>query len=311
MYPPLLATIPYLGETLSLVTAIAWALAIIMFKKSGETVHPIGLNLSKDFLAVVLFIPTIYLFGEDLFRPAPARDYLILFISGGLGIGVADTLLFICLNRIGAGLTAIVECLYSPFVIVLSFLFLGETLSLVQIVGAILILSAVFIATYRREPGSVDRKGLVVGVLLGALSLFLTAVGVILVKPVLDRSPLLWVTEMRLLSGVLVLVLVLVFHARRRPIIKSILGAQNRTITIFGSFMGGYIAMLLWLAGMKYTQVSTASVLNQTTNVFIFVFAAIFLKERITTSRAIGILVAVIGALLVTFGKNMGFVPVP
>ncbi|HKK21942.1 MAG TPA: EamA family transporter, partial [candidate division Zixibacteria bacterium] len=77
MHLPVPAAIPYFGETMSLITAIAWALAIIMFKKSGETVHPIGLNFSKDLLAAILFIPTIYIFRYELFRAAPARDYLI------------------------------------------------------------------------------------------------------------------------------------------------------------------------------------------------------------------------------------------
>ena len=305
------AVIPFFGETLSLATAVVWALAIIMFKKSGESVHPIGLNLAKDVLAVMLFLPTIFLFGSELFRNAPAKDYILLFLSGGLGIGVADTLLFICLNRIGAGLTAIVDCLYSPFVIVLSCFFLGETLTFYQMIGAGMILSAVFVATYQRGTKQVDRRNIVIGVLYGASSLLMTAIGIVLVKPVLDRSPLLWVTEMRLLSGVTVLCVILLFHTRRKPILKSIISAKHWAITLAGSFMGGYLAMILWLAGMKYTQASTSAVLNQTTNVFIFIFAAIFLRERITTQRTVGIVIAVLGALLVTFGKNIEFMLAP
>jgi drug/metabolite transporter (DMT)-like permease len=71
---------------------------------------------------------------------------------------------------------------------------------------------------------------------------------------------------------------------------------------IIGSFLGSYIAMIIWLGGMKYTQVSTASALNQTTNIFIFIFAAIFLKEKITKQKTFGILSAMIGATMVTFG---------
>jgi drug/metabolite transporter (DMT)-like permease len=60
--------------------------------------------------------------------------------------------------------------------------------------------------------------------------------------------------------------------------------------------------MVLWLAGMKYTQAATAAALNQTSNIFIFIFAAILLKERITAVRLVAIGLGVAGALLVTFG---------
>jgi drug/metabolite transporter (DMT)-like permease len=53
---------------------------------------------------------------------------------------------------------------------------------------------------------------------------------------------------------------------------------------------------------MKYTQASQASALNQTSNVFVFIFAWIFLKEKMTVQRVIGIGLAFIGVYLVTFG---------
>jgi drug/metabolite transporter (DMT)-like permease len=60
--------------------------------------------------------------------------------------------------------------------------------------------------------------------------------------------------------------------------------------------------MFVWLAGMKYTQASIASALNQTSTIFIFIFAAIFLKESINLKRTIGIILAFIGSFLVLSG---------
>src|SRR4030042_3975119 len=126
------SAVPYLGETLALLTAVAWAIAVISCKRSGETVHPIALNVFKNILALVLFLPTLPLFGESFFHDAPTGDYLLLLASGALGIGLADTLYFMSLNRLGAGLSAIVDCTYSPFVIALSIVWLGESLNLWQ-----------------------------------------------------------------------------------------------------------------------------------------------------------------------------------
>jgi drug/metabolite transporter (DMT)-like permease len=292
----------HFGEFLALTTAICWAFAVILFKKSGEMVHPLALNLYKCTLAAILFIPTIYLLGDSLFWPASTEDYLILLFSGILGIGIADTLFFMSLNALGAGLSAIVDCLYSPFIISLSFFWLGESLTEVQLIGATMILSAVFAVTREGRTHPEDRRRVWRGVLWGALSMAATAVGIVLAKPILDRSPLLWVTQIRLFGGMAVLALVIACHPSRRRIMRSLFSTQRWGYTLSGSFIGTYIAMLLWLGGMKYTQASTAAALNQTSNIFIFILAALFLRERMTLLRIIALLIGVGGAMLVTFG---------
>ena len=54
--------------------------------------------------------------------------------------------------------------------------------------------------------------------------------------------------------------------------------------------------------GMKFTQASVASALNQTSTIFIFIFAGLFLKDPVTFKRAIGIFLAFLGSFLVSFG---------
>ncbi len=295
-------TIPHLGEAFALLTAVAWAFAVILFKKSGETVHPIGLNLFKDLFALALFIPTTWLFGEALWRDAPASEYLLLLASGALGIGLGDTFFFKSLNLLGAGLTAIVDCLYSPFIIGLSLLFLAERLSALQVVGAALVVAAVLAASLEWRPGLIGRRDLALGILYGVLGLASMAVGIVAIKPLLERSPLLWATQVRVVGGIAALAVILLFHPRRRAIASSVVATRGWGYMLGGSFAGAYLAMVLWLAGMKYAQASVASALNQTANVFIFIFAALLLREPITRRRTLGIILGFAGAILVSFG---------
>ena len=294
--------IPFIGETLSLVTAIIWALAVVLFKKSGETVHPIGLNLFKNMVGMVLFIPTIWLFGDTIFQDAPFQDYLILLLSGIIGIGIADTLFFQCLNRLGAGLTAIIDCLYAPFTIALSMIWLSEILTVWQIVGASLIISAVLTSTYQKNSKYIDKRNLFLGTLYGVLAMALMAIGGVMMKPVLNNNPVMWVTEIRLFGGILILLVILLFHPLRKKIVKSVINSTGLKYTISSSIIGAYLAMMCWIGGMKFTQTSTAAALNQTNNVFIFIFAAIILKEKLDLRKTIGIILAVWGTFMVTFG---------
>jgi drug/metabolite transporter (DMT)-like permease len=293
---------PYYGEIMALATAMIWASAVILFKKSGETVHPIALNLFKNVLAAVLLLPSLWFFGESLIRPVPEGDYLLLLLSGALGIGIADTLFFISLNLLGAGLSAIVDCLYSPFVIGFAMLWLGEKLTVFQIIGVFMIISAVLEATLRKQASHLSRRNLWLGVLCGALSMAVTAAGIIMVKPLLEHSPILWVSEIRMFGGVAVLLIVLLFRRDRRAILQSLMIRRGWGYMISGSFIGAYLALLFWLGGMKYAHASVAAALNQTSNIFVFVFAAFFLRERITRQRTIGILLGVAGAYFVMFG---------
>lgn len=290
------------GDFFALITAMIWASAVILFKKSGEKVHPIGLNQFKNILAILLLVPTMAAMSKTFFPQVSLLDYLILFASGALGIGVSDTLFFHSLNMLGAGRSSIVDCLYSPFIIVLSVLLLGESLSVVQGLGTVMIISAVLAITGEKDTGFIDRRHLVLGIFFGVMAMATMAVGVVMAKPVLDRDELLWVMLIRLIGGVVTLTIFLLILPNRHAIVRSIASAGHRSYTLAGSFIGGYLSMIIWLAGMKYTQASTAAVLNQTSNIFIFIFAALFLKERITPIRAGAIGLGLTGAVLVSLG---------
>ena len=297
-----MTSVPYIGEILSLIAAVLWALAIVLFKKSGESVHPVALNTFKDVLAMLLYIPTLALAGVSLIQPFPASDYLLMLASGVIGIAVGDTLLFKSLFMIGAGPSALVSCLYSPFIIGLSFLWIGERLTLLQLIGAALIVTAVLEATRMKDRSQAGLRRRVAGIGWGVLAQISMAVGVVMVKPLLDEVPLLWALQIRLIGGVLALLLFLGVNPARGRILSTLLVRGSRGYTLSSSLIGGYIAMLVWLGGIKLTKASIASALNQTNTIFVLIFAALILRERITPGRVVAILLAAAGALMVTFG---------
>jgi drug/metabolite transporter (DMT)-like permease len=297
-----MSSIPYIGEILSLSAAILWALAIVLFKKSGETVHPVALNIFKDTVAVVLYVPTLMIAGISIFQDYPVSYYLLLLASGAIGIAVGDSLLFKSLNTIGAGASALVSCMYSPFIIFLSYLWIDERLTWIQLAGVGLILSAVLEGTRGEQKAPVDMKQRMWGVGWGVVAVAAMAIGVVMIKPILDETPLLWSLQIRLIGGVAALAIFLLLNPARKRILRSLLVKERRVSTVSSSVIGGYIAMAVWLAGIKLTKASIASALNQTNTIFILVFAALILREPITAARIVAILLAGVGALLVTFG---------
>lgn len=295
-------TYPYLGQILSLASAIVWAFAVILFRKSGETVHPIALNLFKNILTIILLLPTMMLFKVSLITPIPLRIYIIFFVSGILGIATADTFFFMSLNKIGASLVAIAACTYSPFIILLSYIFLRENLTILQIFGVVLIIFAVIMTTRIKLSWHLTRRDLLLGILYALLSTSTTSVSIILIKPLLKQTPLLWAIEMRLIGGFISLLIISLLLPIRRIIFTSLNNVRGIGYSISGTLVGTYLTLIIWLAGMKYTLASIASALNQTSSVFVFIFAAFLLKEKITQLKVFAIIVAIIGVFLVFLG---------
>ncbi|MGB7451172.1 MAG: DMT family transporter, partial [Lysobacterales bacterium] len=116
------------GELFALASALVWALAVILFRRSGETLPAFELNLFKNFFGLVLLVPTILLVDGLKLPDFTATELLLVFVSGLIGIAVADTWYLKALNMMGASRTGIVSSLFSPFVILLSAVFLGERL---------------------------------------------------------------------------------------------------------------------------------------------------------------------------------------
>lgn len=290
------------GEILALLTAISWAMAVIMFKKSGENVHPLALNLFKNVLSLILLFPTTYFLGEAIWRGVPPEEYGLLLISGILGIGIGDTLFLKSLNLLGASLQAIINCLYAPSIIFLSILYLGETMTIGQVIGSVMIISAVLVITTKKGKGNVGMRNLIIGIALGIIASLASAFSIVMIKTLLERSPLVWVTQVRLAGGIAFLAVIFIFHPRRKNILLSLRSPGSWGYTLSGSFMGAYLSMILWLAGMKYTKASIAAVLNQMSNIFVFIFAVWLLKEPINRQRLIGIILGAGGAILVIFG---------
>jgi drug/metabolite transporter (DMT)-like permease len=300
-----LSGVPYIGEALSLTTAILWAFAVILFKRSGETVHPLALNLFKSGLAFVLLVPTALLMGVDLFPDLPWSVYAWTALTGLIGIGVADTVFFRSLNILGAGRSAIIEASYAPFVILFSFLWLGERLSAAQGVGSGLIVGAVLVASYtttRRVGPPLPRSELIEGILWGVVSHGLMALGLVMIKPVLNGQSVFWTTIWRLVGGLFGLGVIVLAHPARRTVLGSLMIRSGWKFMFGGAFIGQYITLLTWLGGMKYTLASISSALNQTSTVFTFVLAALILREAVTKRRLAAIILAVTGVAFVIFG---------
>lgn len=283
-----------LGEALAILSALAWSAGVIIYKRLGETLAPTRLNLMKNLLVLGLLLPTLAVMGT----PPPqlsATELAITLFSGLLGIAVADSLYLTALNQLGAARMGILGNFYSPFVILLSFLLLGERLGPLQLVGFALVSSGVLVVGMPsvREPA--ERRAQRLGLLLGISSIALMAVAIVLVKRILEAQPLIWMVALRLAGGIGGLLLLFAWR-RESPLPARAERAQIRwPIVLLGAFVGQYLSMVFWLGGYKYAPASVAAILNETTSIFIVLLAALFLHEPLNRRKLLGVALTLSG----------------
>lgn len=278
-----------IGEACSIASALSWSGAVIVYKRLGETLEPLQLNLLKNLIVLALLVPTLLLMPGNHWPDLPPTAIALALVSGMLGIGVADTLYFRALNLLGAARVGVIGNLYSPFVILLSFLFLAERLSTLQVIGFVLVSAGVLMVTRQRAGKAVPPADLRRGVIYGACAIALMAVAIVMVKRVLEGQPLLWVVSLRLIGGVIALVAM--FAWRRQPLLPPIEARPRMRwrLLFVAALLGQYISMMLWLAGYKYTEASVAAILNETSSVFIVLLAWMFLHEGLNIRKIIGV----------------------
>lgn len=283
-------------------TAVVWAAAVIYLKWSGETIPPFALNVFRVVVSTAALLLTLAVSGQEVLREAPLKDYLILFASGVIAIAISDTLFLMALNRVGAGIMAIVDCLYAPFVVLFAFFLLGEELGAWQFAGMALVITGALVAARHEPPAGTPAKQIVIGSLYGFLSMATVALGIVIAKPVLNDSPVLWATTMRQVGALVVLVPVALLVPGRAKIFSLFRPARNWKYSVPGTFLGSYFALIFWVAGMKYTSAGPAAILNQTSSIYVLILASVFLKEPFTSRKVIASVLAIAGIVMVTLG---------
>ena len=294
-----------MGEVFSLLAALSWALALVLFKRSGDRVEPIALNLFKNTVALILLTVTLVVTGQVGFLFEASRlDLAILAVSGVIGIAVADTLLFYSLRMIGVGLLSIAECAYSPFVMLCSWWMLAESPTAFHLCGAALVLGGVFVSTKHAAPAGREKSSVLFGMLLGSGSVALMAVGIVFAKLVLDGDdfPVLGATTVRLVAGHAALMLMATASPKRRSYWSVFRPQAIWRLSIPASILGSYVAMILWIAGFKFATATTAGILNQSSVLFALIFASIFLRESFTRRKLAAVALASTGVIVVTLG---------
>lgn len=298
-----------LGNTIAILCAVTWSCAVILLKFSGARMDPLALNLTKSLFGLPLLIVTAFIVDGGIQFPQ-AQSTMLLLVSGAIGIGIADGVALRAMRFLGASHIAILECLFSPFVIVLSIIWFGERPTWPMLLGGLCILaSLVFLRPdVEEEDGAlrkvVTRQDLTRGALLMGSAMLTMALGIVMVKPLFHEVPLISLVTIRMIGGTVAAAALFLQSQNRRERLREVLDTPYKIHLIGACFFSSYLSIILWIAGYKYLEATVAALLNQTSTVFTVLLAVIFLKEKITRGKVLATLSAIIGVILLTLASS-------
>lgn len=104
---------PFAGEIAALAAAFIWAVATMIYARTGNRAPALFLNLVKGTIAVAMLSLTVLILGETC-PDLTVSQWLWLTGSGVVGISIGDSAYFSAIRRVGPSQTLLVESLAPP-----------------------------------------------------------------------------------------------------------------------------------------------------------------------------------------------------
>ena len=187
-------------------------------------------------------------------------------------------------------------------VILLAYFILGEELRIIHFLGGGLIIGSIIYLSASPEKKNVE--DLTQGLILGVIAYTLMALGIVIIKPILTRCAdsmytQMWIILYRLIPGTLLSYATMLFMLTKTEIKTQLSDKKIWPVILLGSFLGTYVGFAMWIVGMAKTSASIASILNQTSTIFIAFFGWLILKERFSRKMIVCFLIALLGAFII------------
>lgn len=293
----------YLGELAAITTAFCWAITSVFFSYSGRQLGSVVVNLSRLLFAVIFMLVThLVLQGSPLPLQAEPFRWGWLGLSGLLGLALGDGFLFQAFVLIGPRLSSLMMALVPILSAFLGWVFLGETITALELAGIVLAVGGIgWVVTERRTGRTqVENKRYGLGLLFGLGGALGQATGLITAKfGLVDGFSTTSALLIRMLAATLVL---WGLAALRGRIGMTVRGWQHRRALwaiLAGTISGPFIGVWLSLVSIQLTRVGIASTLMALTPLILIPISYVLLKEHIGLRSILGTVLALVGVALI------------
>ncbi len=288
------------GPLFAILTAASFAVSQILVRRSTyqseESFTPLAVSM---LVGTPIFVLLVTFFGEwDAFLSFSWQQYALLAAAGVIHLVIARYLFFNSTRIIGANPTVAISRASVVFSVILGVAFLGESVTALQIIAALLIMFGAILTTTEisRKTFRISTRGLLMGLGIAICS----AGSATLIRPVMTETDAIYAaTFVMYLAAFVIIMFILLFCGQQR---NNVMQQGGRTFLILSSaavFL--VIGHLLRFSALQYSPVSVVQPLIATIVIFTLLFSWI-VNRRIDVFNwrvVAGIIMVLAGVFLI------------
>lgn len=250
------------------------------------------------------------------------NGFYIFILSGCIGFGLGDVSLFQAYPRLGSRLTIlIVHCLAAPFAGLVEWLWLGTTLTAVQMICGVVILSGVAVALAPEHETYEARRQFGIGIFFAVLGAIGQGGGVVLTRKAyevcaLANQPMDGITAayQRIIGGVMISGLALLVVKRHFLFAHSSVAAPVEMSTtekwrksgkwiVFNAVAGPTLGVSCYQWALKTTPSAVVLPIVALSPLVVMPFSRWLEQENPSKRSTLGAVIAVVGAVALALAK--------
>ena len=289
----------FIGEIAGLATSFFFAITAIIFASVGRMVGSQVTNRFRLLFALFyLVILNLILFHEPLPFSAGSPRWLWLSLSGVIGLSLGDAFLFRSYVAVGPRLGSLLLSLAPIFGSIIAWIFFGETLTALQILGILLALAGIgWVVTSHKEEANTPKGHTREGIIFGVLAGLGQAVGLVLSKQAMAGgfSPF-QANAIRMLAAV---IFTWAWTAVEGQISSTVETIRNHPKALqwiaFGAVIGPVLGVSSSLLAVQHAEIGVASTLMALPPVIVLPISYFVFKEKIGWQGIAGTFLAILG----------------
>jgi len=304
---------PYAGEIAALTTAALWAITSVFFSEAGKRIGSFNVNNIRLVMAVIIYgtVMTITT-GSPIPSDINSKQIFWLGLSGFVGLVFGDSCGFKALVMIGPRLMTLLYSTAPIFASVIAWIFLGESLRLIDVLGITITISGVlWVITERKANHRIQnsndknhpdsgsfRKGILLGLGAGlgqGLGLVLAKQGMIYSGNSVAAMP---ASFIRMIVATICIWLISSLTGKLGGVVSKVKNFKGMKLTLGGAFFGPFLGVWMSLLALEYIRTGVAATLNATTPIMIIPVVMFYYKERVSWRAVIGAIIAVGGVTI-------------
>jgi drug/metabolite transporter (DMT)-like permease len=292
-----------------------WGISPIFMASVGRRIGSQNTNMLRALLAALglalVVFPVYWVIRGGHVASPGVGQCAWLVASGTVGMVIGDACFYEALVLLGPRRAVKVNTLAPVVGVLVGWLWLGEALGTLALLGAVLVIGAVMYATFANtstpgvtniEPGRMSAFGMVCG-LISAACIGLGSVLGRQAYKVAGDSPLdpIVATVVRVGGAAIVLWTIALLRGRWVSTLKFLGDPAVRSRLAIGTFLGPLLGMIGFVSALKFSPAGLVSTIISTSPLVILPVVAVRYRMRVGVGIVIAGILAVVGVGLISW----------